>query len=199
MGGARRSARHLRSVRPRQVGDAARDASARHPARPSSAHHLPARRPRRVRPRRRHARHPDPIRAPHRRGRRARHLHHQLRERPRRQARRVAVRRRVARRGERAAQLWFQDLHLVPATVRPGAVPLRRHRHAVTEPLQGTDPLRRVPRRNGHRPGAHPVLPAGLNEGEQPHPLSTQRGGVLAVAGVVGRVPPDPGRPRLPG
>jgi hypothetical protein len=44
--------------------------------------------------------------------------------------------------------------------VRPRAVPLRGHGDAEPEPLQGADPLRRLPRDHGHRPGADAVLPA---------------------------------------
>ena len=43
-----------------------------------------------------------------------------------------------------------------------GPVPLRRHRHAEPEPAEGADPLRRLPRRDGHRSGFDALLPAQL-------------------------------------
>jgi hypothetical protein len=105
----------------------------------------------------------------------------QLRDDPRRQDRPEAVHGRQPGRGGRAAQLRLQDLPGVPAGLRAGAVQVRGDRHAVAEPLQGADPLRRLPRRDGHRPGADPVLPAQQREGQRPHPLPAQGGGVLAV------------------
>jgi hypothetical protein len=63
---------------------------------------------------------------------------------------------RQPRRGRRAPQLRLQDVPDLPDPVRGRALPVRCHGHAITEQVQGTHPLRRVPWRHGHRPGAHP-------------------------------------------
>jgi hypothetical protein len=91
------------------------------------------------------------------------------------------------RRSRRAAQLRVEDVSGVPDAVRRRAVPLRRHGDAEPESVQGADPLRRLPGRHGHRPGADAVLPARQHAGEQPDAVPAQGSRVLPAGCIRGR------------
>ncbi len=119
---------------------------------------------------------------------------HQLRGHPRGQHQPRAVDRIQPGRGGCAAQLRQQDLPGVPARLRAGGVQVRADRHAQPEPVQGADPLRRLPGGDGHGPSPDPVLPARQRAGRQPHPVPSQGKGILAVGGVLGSLHPAPER-----
>jgi hypothetical protein len=122
-------------------------------------------------------------------------LHHELRDGARRQARPGAVHGREPGRGERAALASAARPTRSSCRCSRACVQAGQHRHAEPQPLQGTDPLRRLPRRDGHRPGADPLLPARQREGRQPDALPAQGTGVLAVGQQLGRVRAVPERP----